>query len=240
MFQKNIRKQFKNSVFSKTGYKPMMFQQPAHHNNLIIQKKNESLLWDSRYQSPIISAEEKLFEGPTKLAFQFTHLNPEFITRDISEIQELYQGIGTSNWQDPHYRCLQNLVVFKPDRKAMHLLQAYLTLNFSFHTSEEFLMALRHIEPLIVQQVQLKQDSFHLIHKNALSYATNDNDKLKQITQLIHKKLQKSNTAFSSHKIDLIGRKILFDDFYKETLRTELFTIIKKEVSQIFKHKIHS
>jgi len=187
----------------------------------------------------------------------FSLLDPAYITRNITEIREIFSAIGIQNHDatdtNGAARQLRNLVVFKPERLLLHEVIVQATTQLQIENDNEFKAIVRSLYEKAKQEVQNKNKEFDKaieyfqdvvkqeISNNKDNY--NNSFKFTQLVMPIFKTVAERardkkyipGKYIHDETVDSVVSKIIADDLIRKHLAVEINTIVTSHIEEILK-----
>ncbi|MDX1901741.1 MAG: hypothetical protein SFW66_07035 [Gammaproteobacteria bacterium] len=192
-------------------------------------KSNSLYEWAPEYKMPAVSLRNFLHGEPLPIIDgQFTLLNQNYIHQNLPEIRNQFTAIGTTNWDDRHFRCIDELVTFNYQRQTKQWTGILVATMIKVKDGKHFIKVCNELEKKLLPIISKDATHFESMQKNAARDATEYvQDFYAGRISAFHDDIQKITGALASRKhvnpmIDdspHLVIQILTNDIYRDQSR---------------------
>lgn len=188
----------------------------------------------------------------------FSILHPDYITRSLQEIKEIYGAIGISSHPigiKSFERQLKDLVVFRPQRRLLHEIIIQVTTQIQLESDEHFEVLTKAIEKETVKEINDKNPEFEQMRRyynesafdaikdynfgNSSDSGTEPNETIREIFQTVNNRVKngtyKPGLYIPNETLKSVISKIFADDLLKKHYLMHVNEIVASQIKEKLK-----
>lgn len=172
----------------------------------------------------------------------YTILNPENITRALSDVHLHFLGLGTSKRHQEPYRLPRDLIVLNPERIALHHIAATIATEVRVEDEQEFITICRSLQKetnaiinerrslFLELREELEATAYDLSSKHR--HTENDNDPLVNHFLNIRRAItaRQSKLNWNTSQVERIATQIVKDDMLRDRLNFDIHDIVVDQI----------